>query len=226
MRTIGLLGGMSWVSTAAYYRMLNERVRDTRGDLHSARCVLYSVDFAEVEALMAADRWAEAGALLGAAAKRVRAAGAELLLLCTNTLHKVADDIQAAVDIPLLHVADVAADAVNAAGLGKVGLLGTGYVMGQDFYVNRLARHGFETIVPSEPDRAEVHRIIFEELVRDTFSDESRKTFRAVIDRLAESGAQGVILGCTELELLLDESDSSLPLFPTTKLHVEAALAG
>jgi aspartate racemase len=215
---------MSWVSSAEYYRLLNERVRDELGEYHSARCVLYSVDFAEVERLQVADRWADAATLLGQAARSVQAAGADLLLLCTNTMHRVAEEIQAAVDIPLLHLADATARAVTAAGLTKVGLLGTAYVMEQDYYRDRLRRHGFEVIVPPAADRATVHGVIFDELVKGRFSAGSRAACGAVIDRLAQAGAQGVILGCTEIELLIGAEDSSLPVFPTTRLHVEAAV--
>ena len=225
MLTIGLLGGMSWVSSAEYYRLLNERVRDELGELHAARCVMYSVDFADVERLQVEDRWSEAGALLADAARRVEAAGADLLLLCTNTMHRVADEIQAAVGIPLLHLADATARAVRAAGVERVGLLGTAYTMEHDYYRGRLERHGLDVLVPDAADRAEVHRVIFDELVKDVVSEPSRTTYGAVIDRLAARGAQGVILGCTEIELLVRPQDSALPVFPTTRLHVEAAVA-
>jgi aspartate racemase len=162
--------------------------------------------------------------VLGDAARSVQAAGAELLLICSNTMHKVADEVQAAVDIPLLHLADTTATAIVAKGLTKVGLLGTAYTMEQDYYRNRLARHGFEVIVPDAADRAEVHRVIFDELVRDVIRPESRAVYQAVIGRLAEAGAQGVILGCTEIELLITAADSPLPVFPTTQLHVAAAI--
>lgn len=224
MRTIGLLGGMSWVSSAEYYRLVNERVRDTLGDMHSARCVLYSVDFAEIEELQAQDRWPEAGALLADAARSVQAAGADLLVLCTNTMHKVADRIQAAVDIPLLHVVDVTVDAIRAEGMHTVGLLGTGYTMSQRFHRDRFADLGIDMIVPADADQDLVHRVIFDELVKDRFTDESRHAVAGVIERLGTAGAEGVVLGCTELELLVTAPDSALPLFPTTRIHAYAAV--
>jgi aspartate racemase len=224
VKTIGLLGGMSWVSSAEYYRLLNEQVRDRLGEYRSARCVMYSVDFADIEVLQIENRWADAAKVLGDAARSVQAAGADLLLICSNTMHKVADEVQAAVDIPLLHLADTTAQAIVAKGLTKVGLLGTAYTMEQDYYRDRLARHGFEVIVPDAADRAEVHRVIFEELVRDVITAESRAVYQAVIGRLGQAGAQGVILGCTEIELLITAADSPLPVFPTTQLHVAAAI--
>ena len=223
-RVIGLLGGMSWESTAEYYRLANERVRDRLGGLHSARIVLTSVDFAEIEALQVAGDWDRAGDVLADEAARLEAAGAELLLLCTNTMHKVADRVQAAVTIPLLHLADTTADAVRAAGLTTVGLLATGFTMEQDFYRDRLAGHGLEVMVPDADDRAEVHRIIYDELCRGLVRDESRRLYRQVIDRLVAAGAQGIILGCTEIELLIGQADSPVPVFPTTRLHVEAGV--
>lgn len=224
MRTIGLLGGMSWESTAEYYRLANETVRERLGGLHSARLVLHSVDFAEIAALQAAGQWDEAGQLLGQAAKGLEAAGAELVLICTNTMHLVAEQVQAAVSIPLLHIVDTTADAVRAAGLGRVGLLGTRFTMEQPFYRDRMARHGVELVVPEEADRAEVHRVIFDELCVGVVREESREAYRAAIGRLVEAGAQGIVLGCTEIELLVGPGDSPVPLFPTTRLHVEAAL--
>jgi aspartate racemase len=224
MRTVGLLGGLSWVSSAEYYRLLNEHVRQTLGGVHSAQCVMYSVDFAEIERLQVENRWEESGVVLGKAAQRLEAAGADVLLICSNTMHKVADQVQAAVQIPLLHIGDTTADAVKAAGVTRVGLLGTAYVMEQDYYRDRLASHGLDVVVPAADDRAEVHRIIFEELVKGVILAESRAIYRDVIKRLADNGVQGVILGCTEIELLVGPEDSPLPLFPTTRLHVEAAL--
>ena len=224
-RVIGMLGGMSWESTAEYYRLANEGVRDRLGGLHSARIVLASVDFAEIEALQTVGDWDRAGDILAAEAAGLEAAGAELLVLCTNTMHKVADRIQAAVGIPLLHLADATADAVHAAGLTSVGLLATGFTMEQDFYRDRLAGHGLRVLVPDAEDRAEVHRIIYEELCLGVVREESRRFYRQVIDRLVAAGAQGVILGCTEIELLIQAADSSVPVFPTTRLHVDAALA-
>jgi aspartate racemase len=225
MRTIGLLGGLSWVSSAEYYRLLNEEVQRELGGVHSAQCVMYSVDFAEIERMQIEDRWDDAARTLGAAAQRLEAAGADVLLICSNTMHKVADEVQAAITIPLLHIADTTAEAIKAAGIRKVGLLGTGYVTEQPYLRDRLASHGLDVVVPDAADRAEVHRIIFEELVVDKFTEESRDTYRGVIGRLAESGVEGVILGCTEIELLVSPDDSPLPVFPTTKLHVKAAMS-
>ena len=223
-RVIGMLGGMSWESTAEYYRLANELVRDRLGGLHSARLVLASVDFAEIERLQVAGDWARAGQLLAEEATRLQAAGAELLLLCTNTMHKVADQVQAAVAIPLLHLADTTAAAVRAADLTTVGLLATGFTMEQAFYRDRLAGHGLQVLVPDAPDRAEVHRVIYEELCLGVVREESRRTYRQVVDRLVARGAQGIVLGCTEIELLIGASDSPVPVFPTARLHVEAAV--
>ncbi len=223
-RVIGMVGGMSWESTALYYRLANELVRERLGGLHSARCVIASVDFAEIEQLQAAGDWDEAGRALAEVAVGVEAAGADLLLLCTNTMHKVADQVQSAVSIPLLHLADASAFAVVAAGVSTVGLLGTAFTMEQDFYRDRLARHRLAVLVPEAADRAEVHRIIYEELCLGVIRDESRVVYRRVIERLVEAGAQGVILGCTEIELLVAQEDSPVPVFSTTRLHVEAAV--
>jgi len=224
VRTVGMLGGMSWESSAQYYRLANELVRERLGGLHSARVVLASVDFADVEALQVAGEWEQAGRLLAEAALGVQAAGADLLLLCTNTMHKVADQVQAAVSIPLLHLADATAAAVGRAGLSTVGLLGTAFTMEQDFYRDRLAAHGLTVLVPPAEDRAVVHRIIYDELCLGMVREQSRQAYREVIARLVAAGAQGVILGCTEIELLVGASDSPVPVFPTTRLHVEAAI--
>jgi aspartate racemase len=224
-KVIGMLGGMSWESSAEYYRLANELVRERLGGFHSARLVLASVDFATVERLQVEDRWEEAGQLLAEVATGLEAAGAEVLLLCTNTMHRVADQVQAAVSVPLLHIVDITALAVRAAGLSAVGLLGTAYTMDQDFYRDRMARNGVRLIVPAPDDRAEVHRVIFEELVLGVARDESRRAYQDIIVRLVDEGAEGVVLGCTEIELLIRAADSPVPVFPTTRLHVEAALA-
>ena len=221
---IGMLGGMSWESSAEYYRLVNEAVRERLGGLHSARCVLASVDFAVIEERQVAGRWDEAGDILAEEAVRIEVAGADLLLLCTNTMHKVADRIQAAIGIPLLHIADVTAQAVTAAGLGTIGLLGTAFTMEQDFYRDRLATHGLTVLVPPPHDRSEVHRIIYDELCLGIVTGDSREIYRTVISRLVAVGAQGIILGCTEIELLIGQQDSPVPVFPTTRLHVEAAV--
>ncbi|WP_111767720.1 aspartate/glutamate racemase family protein [Nakamurella deserti] len=224
-RVIGLIGGMSWESSALYYRLLNEAVARELGGLHSARCVLASVDFAEVERLQVTGDWDAAGALLAGVARDLQAAGAELLVLCTNTMHKVADTVQAAVDIPLLHLGDCTATAVRAAGMDTVGLLGTAFTMEQAFYRDRLARHGLTVLVPDDDDRAAVHRIIYDELCLGVVEASSRRRYQDVIERFAAAGAQGVIFGCTEIELLIGAADSVLPVFPTSQLHAEAAVA-
>ncbi|MFB7619506.1 aspartate/glutamate racemase family protein [Kitasatospora sp. NPDC056181] len=224
MKTLGLIGGMSWESTAEYYRTLNQLTRERLGGLHSARLVLYSVDFAAVERLQAQGRWTEAGELLADAARSLEAAGAELLLICTNTMHRVADQVEAAVSVPLLHLADATADAVRAAGLRRVGLLGTAFTMEQDFYRGRLEAHGLTVLVPDAAGRALVHRVIYEELCLGVVREESRAGYRRVIEELVADGAEGVILGCTEIELLVGDGDSPVPLFPTARLHAEAAV--
>lgn len=224
MRTIGLLGGMSWESTAVYYRLLNEGVRERLGGLRSARVLLHSLDFEEVAALQRADRWDEAGQLLADAGKGLEAAGAEMLLIATNTMHAVADQVQGAVSIPLLHLADITAAAVRAAGLARVGLLGTAFTMASPSYRQRFADAGVQLLVPGDAGRELVHRVIFDELCVGVVSDDSRMRLGAAIADLVADGAQGVVLGCTELELLLGPADATVPLFPTTRLHVQAAL--
>lgn len=222
---VGLIGGMSWESSGLYYSLINQAVARELGGLHSARCILSSVDFAEIEALQVAGDWDTAGAVLAEVARELQAAGADFLVLCTNTMHKVADAIESAVDIPLLHLADCTAAAVRAAGLHTVGLLGTAFTMEQAFYRDRLAGHGLTVLVPDDDDRAEVHRVIYDELCRGVVDPASRRRFQQVIGRLGRAGVQGVILGCTEIELLVGPEDSDLPVFPTTRLHVEAAVA-
>ncbi len=224
MRRIGLIGGMSWESSAEYYRLLNELTRERLGGLASAECLLYSVNFAEVEAMQAEGRWLEAGERLAAAARSLAAGGADLLLLCTNTMHKVAEAVERATTVPLLHLGDATADAVRRAGLDTVGLLGTAFTMEQDFYRDRLASHGLTVLVPEAEDRALVHRVIYDELCVGVVSEASRQAYVDVVARLADAGAQGVVLGCTEIELLLSQDDVDVRVFPTTRLHVEAAL--
>ncbi|MCR6481883.1 aspartate/glutamate racemase family protein [Amycolatopsis sp. OK19-0408] len=224
MKVIGLLGGMSWESSAEYYRLVNERVKDALGGFHSAHTVLYSVDFAAIEAMQADGRWDEAGAELNRAARALEAAGADFVVLCTNTMHKVADRLEDGLGIPLLHLADATAAAVTAAGIRRIGLLGTGFTMAQPFYRDRLAAHGLDVLVPGEEDRDLVHRVIYDELVLGVVKPESREAYRGVIARLAEAGAEGVIYGCTEIELLVGPEDSPVPTFPTTRLHAEAAV--
>jgi aspartate racemase len=220
MRRIGLLGGMSWESSVEYYRIVNERVRERLGGLHSAHCVMYSVDFAEIEELQVTGRWDVAGEKLDEATTSLKRAGADFLVLCTNTMHKVADQLTG---LPLLHLGDATAAAVRGEGIRTIGLLGTAFTMEQDFYTGRLAGHGLDVLVPSEEDRAEVHRVIYEELVVGVVREESRQAYRSVIERLVERGAEGVILGCTEIELLIGADDSPVPVFPTTRLHAELA---
>ncbi|MGA4849294.1 aspartate/glutamate racemase family protein [Streptomyces sp. G5(2025)] len=224
MKTIGLIGGMSWESSAEYYRLLNELVRERLGGLHSARCVLHSVDFAEIERLQVAGEWERAGDVLAAAGKGLEAAGAELVLICTNTMHKVAGQVQDALSVPLLHLGDATAEAVRAAGVRRVGLLGTAFTMEQDFYRERLAGHGLEVLVPDEAGRAVVHRVIYEELCLGVVRDESRVAYQEVIGGLVRRGAEGVILGCTEIESLIRQEHSPVPVFPTTRLHARAAV--
>jgi len=225
MRTIGLIGGMSWESSSEYYRLVNELVAQRLGGLHSAECVMYSVDFAEIEAMQADDRWDDAARRLVEVAHRLEAAGADFVVLCTNTMHKVAAALEEALSVPLLHLADTTARAVLAAELHRVGLLGTAFTMEQQFYRERLASHGLEVIVPGPEDRELVHRVIYDELCRGVVSAESRSSYREVIARLVDAGAQGVILGCTEIELLIGPEDAAVPVFPTTRLHAEAAVA-
>jgi len=226
MRTLGLLGGMSWESSVEYYRLINRGVRDRMGGLHSARTLMLSVDFAEVARLQHAGDWPALGAMLAAEARRLADGGAGTIVLCTNTMHEVAAAIEAAApDVPLLHIADATGTAVRAAGCRRVGLLGTAFTMERDFYRGRLAeRHGLDVIVPDADDRAEVHRIIYDELVRSEIRDASRDVYRGVIERLAAAGAEGVILGCTEIGLLVGPGDSAVPLFNTTAIHAGAAV--
>ena len=225
MKTIGMIGGMSWESTVPYYREANELVKRRLGGLHSARIALCSVDFHDIELLQASGRWDEAGEALARAARSVEAAGADFLVLCTNTMHKVAPAIEAAVSIPLLHIADATAAAVKAAGVRRVGLLGTRFTMEQDFYRGRLEeRHGLEVLVPGDDDRGVVHRVIYEERCVGVVSEESRERFREVIRRLVARGAEGVILGCTEIAMLVSPPDSPVPVFDTTRIHAAAAV--
>lgn len=224
MKTIGLIGGMSWESTVPYYRLINEGVKRRLGGLHSARIILYSVDFHDIEVLQRDGRWDEAGALLANAARALHSAGAELLVLCTNTMHKVAPAIEAAVTIPLLHIADPTAIAVKQAGISTVGLLGTRFTMEQDFYRGRLeAHHGLKVVIPDAADRDTVHRVIYDELCLGMTLAESRATYRGIIGRLVAQGAQGIILGCTEIGLLVGPADAPVPIFDTTALHAAAA---
>ena len=225
MKTLGLIGGMSWESTVPYYRLINEGVRDRLGGLHSARLVLHSVDFAEIEHLQRIGDWDAAGDLLARSARALKVAGAQALVLCTNTMHKVAPAIESAVDLPLLHIADATGQAACQLGVQRVGLLGTRFTMEQDFYKARLTeRHGLQVLVPTPAEREQVHRIIYEELCMGQIHASSREVYRQVIDGLVRAGAQAVILGCTEIGLLLDPQDSAVPLLDTTALHAQAAV--
>ncbi|MEU5853378.1 aspartate/glutamate racemase family protein [Saccharopolyspora shandongensis] len=225
MRTIGMLGGMSWESSAEYYRLLNEESRARLGGYNTVPSVLYSVDFAEIVAMQEAGDWAAAGRHLADAARQVRRAGADLVLLCTNTMHQVAEEIEAAIDVPFVHIVDATGARIAAAGLTRVGLLGTRYTMELDFYRARMRdRHGIDVIVPEEPDRTLVHDVIYRELTRNRVEDSSREQYVRIVRGLAERGAEAVILGCTEITLLLGPGDSPLPLFDSTRLHVAHAL--
>lgn len=225
MRRIGVLGGMSWESTAEYYRLLNEITAKRLGGLHSADLLVRSVDFADIEEMQASGEWERAGERLAEEAATLSDAGAEVIVLATNTMHKVAGALEETYGDRFLHLGDATAAAVQAAGVGRVGLLGTGFTMSQPFYADRLRGHGLEVIVPTEPDQETVHRIIYEELCLGTFLDSSRQAYLEVIDRLVAAGCEGVILGCTEIELLLPiETYAGVPLFPTTRLHCEAAI--
>jgi aspartate racemase len=224
VRTLGLLGGMSWESSIEYERLVNRAVRERLGGVHSADLVIRSYDFARIEALQAAGDWAGAGELLAADARHLVQAGAELIVLCTNTMHRVADRIEAAVDVPFLHIGDVTASAVRARGVTRAGLLGTRFTMELGFLRDRLEARGVAAIVPDEPDRTTVHDIIYDELVRGVVSPSSKRAVLEIIDRLTERGAEGVIAGCTEIELLVGPDDVAQPYFPTTRLHAEAAV--
>lgn len=230
MKTMGLIGGMSWESTAGYYRLVNEGVKRRLGGLHSARLVLHSVDFDAIERLQHAGDWDAAGATLAEAAQSLERAGADFLVLCTNTMHKVAAAIEAAVAIPLLHIADPTAAAIKAAGVARVGLLGTRFTMEQAFYHERLRAHGLDVLVPGEAARERVHRVIYDELCLGIVRDDSRAAYRDIMRELVADGAEAIILGCTEIALLVGAADATVPLFDTTALHaqaaVDAALAG
>ncbi|MPT47096.1 MAG: aspartate/glutamate racemase family protein [Sphingobium sp.] len=225
MKMIGLIGGMSWESSAEYYRLLNQGVRDRTGPLASARCILWSFDFSEIAALQKAGDWDALTRHMVQAARALEAGGVDAILICTNTMHKLAAEVEAAVSIPLLHIVDPAAEQAKAMGAQRVALLGTAFTMEQDFYKNRLReRHGLDVIIPDVDDRAQVHRIIYDELVAGVITPQSRAIYRGIIARLVEQGAQAVILGCTEIMLLVQAEDSAVPLLDTTSLHVDAAI--
>ncbi len=225
MKTIGLIGGMSWESTAHYYQRINEGIKQRLGGLHSARIALHSVDFHDIERLQNAGDWDEAGAYLAQAARSLEAAGADFLILCTNTMHKVVPAIEAAVKITFLHIADPTATAVKSANIQRIGLLGTRFTMEQDFYRGRLeAQHGLQVLVPDAADRQIVHDIIYQELCLGIVREESRQAYREVIERLSARGAQGIILGCTEIAMLIAPTDSRVPVFDTTAIHATSAV--
>ncbi len=225
MKTIGLLGGMSWESTALYYRWINEGIRNRLGRFHSARIVLISVDFQEVEELQRQNRWTKAGNLLGVYARQIQDAGADFLLLCTNTMHKVADAIESAIHIPFLHIADATAEAIHQQGFTTVGLLGTRFTMEEDFYTHRLeAQYGLTVLVPDPKERQVVHNIIYQELVRGIIRESSREQYLAIINNLKECGAEGIIAGCTEIGMLIQQQHLSIPLFDTAVIHAQRAV--
>lgn len=225
MKTIGLLGGMSWESSLEYYRIINELVKMKRGGLHSAQSLMYSVDFADIEILQQQGKWDEAATILADAGRRLERGGADFVVLCTNTMHKVADTIAAAIDIPLLHIADPTAEAIRECGLQRVGLLGTRFTMEQEFYKGRLAQqHGLDVLVPDSADREIVHQVIYEELCLGILTSDAKARYINTIERLRHAGAEGIILGCTEIGLLIKDEDSQLPLFDTTRLHASAAV--
>jgi aspartate racemase len=224
MKTIGLIGGMSWESTAEYYRIINEAVKERLGGFHSAKIVMYSVDFKEIRELQLEARWAEATNLMIDAAKRVERGGADFVLICTNTMHKMAEEVEASIGIPLLHIADVTAERIISSGLKKVGLLGTAFTMEQDFYKGRLIdKYGLEVVIPSQIERKVVDNIIFNELCLGEIKDSSREQIKTIMGNLVDDGAQGIILGCTELPSLIKQKDCSVPLFDTTAIHAKAA---
>ena len=224
MKTIGLIGGLSWESTAEYYRLINQETQRRLGGVHSAECLLWSFDFGKIEQLQASGAWDDATRLMVQAAQRLERGGAECLLICSNTMHRMADEVQAGVAIPLIHIADPTAKALAKAGLQQVALLGTRYTMEQTFYRARLEAHGFEVRVPNEAGRALVNKVIYEELIRGVIRPESRQAYQQVIQQMADEGAQSVILGCTEIGLLIKPSDSVLPSYDTTHLHALAAV--
>ncbi len=224
MKTIGLIGGMSWESTVTYYQLLNEGVKDALGGLHSAKVLLYSVDFFEIESLMSRGDWDQAADLLGGVAARLEAAGADFILICTNTLHKVATQVQSRIGVPLVHIAEAATERLQEQKITRVGLLGTKYTMTQEFYRDKLNERGIEVLIPEGDDIDLVNRVIFDELCLGIVKEDSRAEYLRVIAVLQQRGAQGILLGCTELGLIVDQKDVSLPLFDTTEIHAKKAL--
>ncbi|MGP4118718.1 aspartate/glutamate racemase family protein [Psychrobacter aquimaris] len=223
-RTLGIIGGMSWESTESYYRIINEGIKAELGGLHSADLLIHSVEFALINELQEQGRWEELGVMMASSGKRLQAAGAQGLMIASNTMHKLFDDVQSATDLPLIHIADATIDAIKKQNLSKIALLGTQFTMTQDFYKQRLIDAGLEVLIPAEDERAEVHRIIKKELCVGEFKDSSRQYYIDVINGLAEQGAEGVILGCTEIGLLITQADSPIPVFDTTAIHAAAAV--
>jgi len=223
VKTIGLIGGMSWESTIPYYRIINEKVKEKLGGLHSARIILYSVEFSEIEECQATGQWDRSAEILGDAAKKLENAGADYIVICTNTMHKVADQIQAGISVPVIHIADATADALEKAGIRKVALLGTKYTMTQDFYKSRLIARGFDVLIPEGKDIETVNDVIYKELCVGEIREESRDQFSRIISGLKNRGAEGVILGCTEIGLLVKQESSVLPVFDTTEIHAVRA---
>jgi aspartate racemase len=226
VKTIGLMGGMSWESSIEYYRLINEDIRQRLGGMHSARSVMVSVDFAEIEAMQERGEWDSAAEIMIQAAQQIEAGGADFLVICTNTMHKLADQVIKAIQIPLLHIADATAQRIQARGFKTIGLLGTGFTMEEPFYKGRLvSRYGLQVLTPEGEDRQVVHRVIYDELVLGRIRPSSRLRYIEIMERLAKEGAEGIILGCTEIGLLIKQKDSPLPLFDTTLIHAEAAVA-
>lgn len=223
MKTIGLLGGMSWESTVTYYQIVNRVINERLGGLHSAKCILYSVDFQEIEECQSSGNWEESAEILANAARNIEKAGADFIVICTNTMHKVADQIQQSVNIPILHIAEVTADELIKNEITKIALLGTKYTMEQDFYKSKLIEKGIEVLIPDAAGIAKVNTTIYEELCLGIISEDSRRSFLKIIENLADEGAQGVILGCTEIGLLIKQTDTEVPLFDTTLIHAQKA---
>ncbi|MFD2445008.1 aspartate/glutamate racemase family protein [Bacillus sp. CGMCC 1.16607] len=224
MKTIGLIGGMSWESSVQYYRIINEEIKNRLGGLHSAKCLLYSVDFAEIERFQSEGEWEKAGRLLGDVAQSLEKAGADLVVICTNTMHKVIQFIEEKINIPVLHIADATANEIKKSNINTVGLLGTRYTMEQDFYKSRIESHGIKVLVPDHTDREKINKIIFEELVLGSINESSRDYYKKVIKDLINKGAEGIILGCTEIGLLINQGDSDVPIFDTTVIHAVEAV--
>ena len=219
MKTIGLIGGMSWESTVEYYRIINEEVKNRLGGLHSAKCLLYSIDFEEIERYQAEEKWEQAGTQLGEVAHSLEIAGADFIVICTNTMHKVVEHIEEKIDIPILHIADATASQIHKSNIGTIGLLGTKYTMEQEFYKSRLESNGIKVLIPDPAEREMVHKVIYEELCVGSIRQPSREYYKQVITRLVDDGAEGIVLGCTEIGLLVTAEDAEVPLFDTTVIH-------